>query len=496
MLIHLEFPIADLRSFSGIARLARPGFPDPQTDLEFFRGSGVVRNRLSGGLSGWIAENPYCDARRSFRIDIGDLRRRKLLPQHLDVEFRRLYFDGTTVGKFDVGFGTRLKIPVTGDRLTSLLSALMTAPVRIRSYAVPSVIARATLWARGLFRIRTPMKFVVRPLIASGFALAAFYVWASTKNGKLANLTAVSAGSPAVFIQALSTELSRADLPPYAVAIGLTTDGLELFHWWHECLGRQIHVWACIANPQILGSVQDARNFRLYLLRLNAENQAFAQVLRAVAERKIVPNARDDESDRFQSYLNETTKRILDLEAKTQQFATNNQVLAKVAAAADIAISPEERDGIRERLKQLDLRKNIYNKANGRIGPAAPDDEHAAPPRPPFVIQIFSNISLHIHWSIHMPPLSKQTAAWVAFIFGVIYLSIILVINLAIPNPTPFQYQTFRIVLALAAAGVGGFIPGILQVDVAPSAKIAIHAAGALALFVIIYFFSPGLPPH
>ena len=75
----------------------------------------------------------------------------------------------------------------------------------------------------------------------------------------------------------------------------------------------------------------------------------------------------------------------------------------------------------------------------------------------------------------------------VAVVFGVMFVTTMLVIAIKFPNPTPFQYTTFRIVLALACAGVASVIPGVLNVSVGTW----IRAGGALAVFVVVYFYSP-----
>jgi hypothetical protein len=66
-------------------------------------------------------------------------------------------------------------------------------------------------------------------------------------------------------------------------------------------------------------------------------------------------------------------------------------------------------------------------------------------------------------------------------------VAVLIVVAIAVPNPTGFQYTVFRIVLALAAGGVAAMIPGFLQVKVSTF----IRAGGALAVFVIVYFYSP-----
>jgi hypothetical protein len=73
------------------------------------------------------------------------------------------------------------------------------------------------------------------------------------------------------------------------------------------------------------------------------------------------------------------------------------------------------------------------------------------------------------------------------FTFGVIFVVVLLVLAIVFPAPTSFQYTVFRIVLALAAAGIGALVPGFLEVRY----KSVVRAGGALALFVVIYFFSP-----
>jgi hypothetical protein len=74
-----------------------------------------------------------------------------------------------------------------------------------------------------------------------------------------------------------------------------------------------------------------------------------------------------------------------------------------------------------------------------------------------------------------------------AFSFGVIFVVILLSLALFVARPTPFQYTVFRIILALACAGVAAVIPGILQLQFGQ----VLGAGGALAVFVLVYFYSP-----
>jgi hypothetical protein len=71
--------------------------------------------------------------------------------------------------------------------------------------------------------------------------------------------------------------------------------------------------------------------------------------------------------------------------------------------------------------------------------------------------------------------------------FGIVGLAVILLIAIFIPVPTEFQYQVFRIILALAAGGAASMIPGILNLQISNF----ITAGGALAVFVVVHFYSP-----
>jgi hypothetical protein len=74
-----------------------------------------------------------------------------------------------------------------------------------------------------------------------------------------------------------------------------------------------------------------------------------------------------------------------------------------------------------------------------------------------------------------------------AYAFGVVFISAIFASAIFLKNPTPYQYQVFKIVLAIAAAGISSFIPGFLSITV----KGFVRAGGALGVFVVVYFFSP-----
>ncbi len=73
------------------------------------------------------------------------------------------------------------------------------------------------------------------------------------------------------------------------------------------------------------------------------------------------------------------------------------------------------------------------------------------------------------------------------FAFGVTFVAVLLALAFAFPHPTAFQYTTCRIVLALSASAVATLISGFVVIKIPRFAK----AGGALAVFIIIFFYSP-----
>jgi len=82
---------------------------------------------------------------------------------------------------------------------------------------------------------------------------------------------------------------------------------------------------------------------------------------------------------------------------------------------------------------------------------------------------------------------SPQTSSKLSIWIGVGLLIAIILLVLLIPCPSKSQYLVFRIVIALAAAGIATVIPGVIDVKI-PN---GITAGGAIAIFALIYFFDP-----
>lgn len=82
---------------------------------------------------------------------------------------------------------------------------------------------------------------------------------------------------------------------------------------------------------------------------------------------------------------------------------------------------------------------------------------------------------------------SHRTEQFFAYGFGVVFVVVLLVIAFFTPNPSPFQFVVYKVVLALAAAGVAAMIPGFIQFNI----PTVVRAGGALAVFAIVFFKNP-----
>lgn len=78
-----------------------------------------------------------------------------------------------------------------------------------------------------------------------------------------------------------------------------------------------------------------------------------------------------------------------------------------------------------------------------------------------------------------------------ALVFGCVALAAALWLAFRSDSLTDQQFEILRIVLALAGGGGGAVVPGFLNLHLEAGSKLALRAGGALAVFVVLYFWSP-----
>jgi hypothetical protein len=321
MLLVLQFPLGDLRSFaSQDERLPSPYWPQP-LDGQYLRSAGQIRRRNLGGLNNWIGESQVCAAKRAARFS-GD-RKDFRIDQDTALEpcFRRFFFDGYLSGKFEFGFrirnsGTWPKNGVHDLRI--LLGRMFSHPVRIA----------------GSGGVKTV------PLINAGKDLAQLYCRASTPRASASqgrgNAHLVQAGAPMLFIE---TEADEVVINPFHVKniAGLDEAEATLSHFWvrdKNLATKEVRCWLMRGKRRS----DYARELRISLLRLNASRVGLESLLDALLRKVVSPAPHSAESERLQLYLNDVVDRYVQVPAGFKESSllaiacqTENDVLANGA---------------------------------------------------------------------------------------------------------------------------------------------------------------------
>lgn len=101
---------------------------------------------------------------------------------------------------------------------------------------------------------------------------------------------------------------------------------------------------------------------------------------------------------------------------------------------------------------------------------------------------------LDLHMTVTLVQIPVPEESWpkiTAVAAGIVFVIAILVLAVYIPRPTEFQEFVFRAILSLAAGGFGAALPGIVDLKIQPLSEFQIHAAGAVALGMIVYLINP-----
>ncbi len=304
MLIVLQFPLADVRSFvtDDVKRLKKPVWSDLQPGRDFVRSFGLIRARRRGGLTGWVSEENLCIAERALRILRTEESAAFFQRPGWRLVFRTLYVDDYASVKYELGVARSLPLP---DDLPvrKALQALLDLRVR-----VPSGTGDAPVETK---------------LVNAGKALATLYLHGTThKDGwPLANAHRwwVGAGAPTLLVEQQAEEIDPIGLnvqgvfPASKYGPQATNHALK-----HE--GRTFNVWSYRIDAQAgdeLGQRSKARRLRIALMRINAEREALDYTLAQVRQGRLTDDLASDAGERLQEYINEATRRLGKLEQRS-----------------------------------------------------------------------------------------------------------------------------------------------------------------------------------
>lgn len=329
MFITVQIPFVDLRRFRSAdpVVLDLPFWPLPRSG-DFVRGAGGTLQRPLGGVGGWVGEAMVCDASRAIRfkdhpsytVDERDPYRYseyRPIPKHrlFHVPFRRLYFDGLAVGKFELGFSTGTPL----DRYNSLKDYEIIKVLE----QVLSTVVKIPPYVGGELPVVT--------LARAGTKLARFYGSAShprsASEGPLAS--DVQAGQLVVFVQLGLGEVDptldwrELSMPPSLYAEGLAgnkitqqivySSGIPHRVWMLDSSVGSVWDWE---NHRFQTAKDHVRALRIAILRLHAEKQALREVQRAIISGRLRVKSRSVASDRLQLYLGRAISRIRGKESR------------------------------------------------------------------------------------------------------------------------------------------------------------------------------------
>lgn len=78
-----------------------------------------------------------------------------------------------------------------------------------------------------------------------------------------------------------------------------------------------------------------------------------------------------------------------------------------------------------------------------------------------------------------------------AIVSGLVLVVALLILAYAVKNPTELQEWVFRVVMSLAAAGLGSALPGFIKLEGKIAPNQTVQAGGAIALFLVVFFSFP-----
>jgi hypothetical protein len=353
MIVHLQFPVADLRQFVGsdTGRLPSPLWPAPNPYNEFIRSFGIVKPRGKGGMTGWIGENEVCDASNALRFSSSLSFRAPDTENELKIVpvARHFFFDGLAVGKFELVFIVKgiTKQPKNLS-ITEIIGDILQIPVTIPVPYEKSIQVKLLLAGKYLARLF---------LFSSSFVKNHSTLWDKKWTFH---------GSPIVFCACDADE--RVILPKGTKKVNIVEKyGFELDYLWFKSVNSHIRLWFLIKTTK--DKEQQARSLRLYLLRLHAEYESLKLILKSIDGNRINLARGTQEFDILQRYFNDTTRRISNFSRKTEDILASQEA-GELAYLVLEDINPGEKDSLLQKLQLSQMRPNVFNKVSGLIRPS------------------------------------------------------------------------------------------------------------------------------
>ena len=344
MIIYYQIPLTDTRLFTDqdTGKLASPFWPTPAVGKEFIRSFGPIKQRGKGGIKGWMLENELCLAKRAVRIVdlppfIDPLSSQKVL---LKCIARLFYFDGLAVGKYEIFFLTdRFLKKISNLTIHKLIDHILEVSVRIHFPFGKPINTKLSTAAKHIAKLY---------LLSSSYTSYA---------RRVKNKNWIIPGSSIMLF-----EFGPKEKPSFSSKIKKIpiAEKLDIGLWHEHYSGKRgnLRLWIL---KSFLAQNSDVRTLRLYLMRLNAEQESLITILKQLETNEIIFDKNTKISKCLQEYINLATRRINQTNLKTSKLCDCDDI-AKIAYKSLDQISIGRRDALLQKSKILIENIDIYNK--------------------------------------------------------------------------------------------------------------------------------------
>ena len=375
MLVSIQFPLTDIRRFLHVntGYISQPEWPSPvfspdhPGNAPFVRGFGQVEVRKLGGLAFW-GEDLVCDSPNfvgwrgpeTYSFHGNRIR----LP--IELAFRRLFFDGAAVGKFELGIATgkRSSFRLNVEEFRQFLRWFLDHPV-----TVPAIVKGAKKNTRS----KSTVLQIGHHLEHSYLRATTRSVWSKTHK---ARKDWVRIGAPVLFMHLQAPAESAALTKLNMRSVNLDQWGIQVSCGLVESRVPNIPVWVIRARSEYNKTV--ARQLRLCILRLHAEHESLRWVLHNLHNNHVKIAKQTPPSERLEDYLNESTRRLFRTSSTLEKLGRaligedresdpEQDGVTEMAQSVLERIWPGQTASLEATLKQLAVRRNIARKVRDYV---------------------------------------------------------------------------------------------------------------------------------
>ncbi len=356
------FPICDFRRFSQeeTGELGVPTWPLPTPDVEFVRSFGPIRFRKSRELSGWQAEEYFCDVSKNLVFhSFGTFKSMEGRGLQSRITTRRFVYDGLASSKVEICFET-IGNPITKTSLRDYIKYLCQKRMSMVRHSGPkSKVGSVEKFVN--FDIATAARILATEIAAR----TSYAQHISMQKQKRPHIVI---GRPTIICNLVNTENFLID-DLFQKVNSNNNNHLDAYHDRARLLNRlDVPIWALVFDGNTPNSDKDSMTS--FVGRLHVESQNILSLVRALIRGDLSVEPRSSHSDAMQSYLNKSISKIKRLEKLLQKPRLRSQddpnLLDMVTFIHGTYLETENVsiDTLNDALEKIEIRRNIALKTS------------------------------------------------------------------------------------------------------------------------------------